>query len=380
MRKAFILFLICMLAFTGCSKDELDSRIENPDGNVEIHDNEINEDPSAEKERLGFINGNISSGGLMCRDGEDWVYYRSEADSWYLYKARFDGSEKTKICEDVPEGINVMDDRVYYCNFLDGFSIYRVGADGNGREKLVDGYCSNLRVTSDKMYFDMRDDNNASHIYSANLDGSQFEPVTSDKKLVAYYNGILYCSDVDKLYSMNLANGELKTLFDGYVHYVSVDDNGIYFWGVDEGCFYRLSEDGSKTVLHRGGDFYNYTDGKLYYQHYGGENNDYDCIYRFDVEYGETEAVLSLSTQCFDSQGEDLGITLGELRGGLVIPDESMLNSTDGIFDIFTEHATSIYVIDEYIFSRGVLKESISQTGKFDCWIQCDGAHGKVWD
>jgi hypothetical protein len=34
----------------------------------------------------------LGAGGFMCGDGEGWVYYRSESENWYLYKAKLDGS------------------------------------------------------------------------------------------------------------------------------------------------------------------------------------------------------------------------------------------------------------------------------------------------
>ena len=60
-------------------------------------------------EKLGFEGGNLNAGGLMCGDGNGWVYYRSESDYWCLYKAKFDGSGKIKLSDGCPQNIDVLD-------------------------------------------------------------------------------------------------------------------------------------------------------------------------------------------------------------------------------------------------------------------------------
>ena len=394
MKKVIVLTMIFLLALSGCSKTDpllfsddsattqsalneisSDSQLESAD---EVKNNSVVQTVTSEK--CGFENGNLSAGGLMCGDENGWVYYRSEADHWNLYKAKIDGTEKTKICDDTPAYINVLDEWIYYCNYNDGFSIYRIRTDGNNREKLLDGYCGNLHVTSEKLYFDLRNENNAPQIYSADLDGSNKKLLVENLSVAAYYDGILYGRDTENLYAVNSVTGTMETIFAGYTHNVAADDNGIYFWAVDDGTFCRIDNNGNKTVLHSGGDFFTYADGELYYWSYGGENFDYDCIYCLDTLSGQTKTVLSLSPQYFDAEGNDLGITIRELRDGVVTPDESMIDPTDGAFKGFCESANYTYVIDGCVFSRGTMRNSLLQTGKLDCWIQCNDAEGNVWD
>ena len=394
MKKVIVLTMIFLLALSGCSKTDpslfsddsattqstlneisSDSQLESAD---EVKNNSVVQTVTSEK--CGFENGNLSAGGLMCGDKNGWVYYRSEADHWNLYKAKIDGTEKTKICDDTPAYINVLDEWIYYCNYNDGFSIYRIRTDGNNREKLLDGYCGNLHVTSEKLYFDLRNENNAPQIYSADLDGSNKKLLVENLSVAAYYDGILYGRDTENLYAVNSVTDTMETIFAGYTHNVAADDNGIYFWAVDDGTFCRIDNNGNKTVLHSGGDFFTYADGELYYWSYGGENFDYDCIYCLDTLSGQTKTVLSLSPQYFDAEGNDLGITIRELRDGVVTPDESMIDPTDGAFKGFCESANYTYVIDGCVFSRGTMRNSLLQTGKLDCWIQCNDAEGNVWD
>ena len=394
MKKVIVLTMIFLLALSGCSKTDpslfsddsattqstlneisSDSQLESAD---EVKNNSVVQTVTSEK--CGFENGNLSAGGLMCGDKNGWVYYRSEADHWNLYKAKIDGTEKTKICDDTPAYINVLDEWIYYCNYNDGFSIYRIRTDGNNREKLLDGYCGNLHVTSEKLYFDLRNENNAPQIYSADLDGSNKKLLVENLSVAAYYDGILYGRDTENLYAVNSVTDTMETIFAGYTHNVAADDNGIYFWAVDDGTFCRIDNNGNKTVLHSGGDLFTYADGELYYWSYGGENFDYDCIYCLDTLSGQTKTVLSLSPQYFDAEGNDLGITIRELRDGVVTPDESMIDPIDGEFKGFCESVNYTYVIDGCVFSRGTMRNSLLQTGKLDCWIQCNDAEGNVWD
>lgn len=383
MKKVIVLAMIILVTLSGCSKNNPslltdDSDTTQPILNDVSSDSQLNSVES--KERYGFENGNLAAGGLLCGDENGWVYYRSEADHWNLYKAKIDGTEKTKICDDTPAYINVLDDWIYYSNFNDGFSIYRIRTDGNNREKLIDGYCGNLHVTSEKLYFDLRNENNAPHIYSADLDGSNKNLIAENLYVAAYYDGILYCRDTKSLYAVNAVTGTTDKIFVGYTHNIAVDDSGIYFWAVDDRTYCRIDNNGNKTILHDGGDFFTYANGKLYYWGYGGDNFDYDCIYCLDTVSNQTKTVLSLSPQYFDAAGNDLGITIRDLRDGVVTPDESMINPQDGVFKGFCERVDYTYVIDECAFSRGAMRDSLLQTGKLDCWIQCNDAEGNVWD
>lgn len=383
MKKVIVLAMIILVTLSGCSKNNPslltdDSDTTQPILNDVSSDSQLNSVES--KERYGFENGNLAAGGLMCGDENGWVYYRSEADHWNLYKAKIDGTEKTKICDDTPAYINVLDDWIYYSNFNDGFSIYRIRTDGNNREKLIDGYCGNLHVTSEKLYFDLRNENNAPQIYSADLDGSNKNLIAENLYVAAYYDGILYCRDTKSLYAVNAVTGTTDKIFVGYTHNIAVDDSGIYFWAVDDGTYCRIDNNGNKTIIHDGGDFFTYANGKLYYWGYGGDNFDYDCIYCLDTVSNQTKTVLSLSPQYFDAVGNDLGITIRDLRDGVVTPDESMINPQDGVFKGFRESVDYTYVIDGCAFSRGAMRDSLLQTGKLDCWIQCNDAEGNVWD
>lgn len=377
MKKAFIfcLILTIVLSFSACGIQIGPGPAPDEDTVTETSDY------ISHTSKYGFTGGNIGAGGLMAGDGNGWVFYRSEADHWKLYKAKLDGTEKTLLCDDVPCYINVLDEWVYYANYLDDFSLYRIRTDGSGRQKLIDGYCSNIHVTDTGIYFDMRDKNNSALVYRMELAGGEPMLLVPNMQVATFFDGILYCKSPDKLIAYDMETGNTTDICNKYTHNVSADETGIYYWSVDENTFCHFDlRSGKEQVILTGGDFFNYANGKLYYLGYGGENNNYNCVYCLDVDKDTTSAVLSLSDQYFDTSGNLLGITIEQVRDGTVEIDESYFDSEDGVFIGISEQAGYTYIIEDRAYCRGALRESALESGRADCWILYDNNGGIVWD
>ena len=92
------LFFFAVLFVVACGTDNMDT----------ISDVNIN----------GNTAGNLNNGGAVAQQ-EDWIYY-SEIPNPGLYKVKTDGSEQTKLNDDVPMDLNVFGDWVYYNNYADG--------------------------------------------------------------------------------------------------------------------------------------------------------------------------------------------------------------------------------------------------------------------
>ncbi len=199
------------------------------------------------------------------------------------------------------------------------------------RQVFVDGYCSNLYVAESGLYFDMRDEHNSAQIYHANLDGSEMKLIIPDMKLCYYYDGIVYCSNTQKLCTYDLETGTLSAICEEYTYNVSVNDSGIYFWDVNNDCFCRIDGVRSTEVIVSGGDFYNLTGTKLYHTGYGGVSSKSPCICCVDVETKERERVLSLSDQYFDIDGNLLGLTVDMQITEIV--DESLFDDEASLLD-----------------------------------------------
>lgn len=378
MKKTILYLLMCIaiVSFSACEMMQIPSTP--PPGTEGLS---TTSDDILHTSKYGFVGGNVGAGGLMAGDGNGWVYYRSESNDWRLYKAKLDGTEKTLLCEDSPCDINVLGEWVYYSNGGDRFSLYRIRTDGTDRQKLINGYCQNLYVTSRGMYFDMRDKNNSAQTYYMELVGGDPMLLVPNMQVAAYFDGTLYCRSTNKLVAYDTETGNTADICRKYTYNVSVDDTGIYYWSVDENTFCHMDPvSGKERVVLVGGNFFNYSNGKLYYLGYGGENNNYICMYCLDIDEGTTSTVLSLSDQYFDSNGNLLGITIEQVRDGTVEIDESYFDNEEGMFDGLSEQIGYAYIIENKAFSRGVLRKSILETGRADCWLLYDGLGGIVWD
>lgn len=333
-------------------------------------------------ELLGFEGGNIGAGGLVCSGKDGYIYYRSESDGWKLYKAKPDGSEKTKLSNRVPQCINVLEGWVFFCDFTDDFSIYKVRTDGKEETKLVDGYYDNLYVAESGMYFDMRDSNNSIQIYHADLDGKNMTMIVPDASLMYYYKGKIYLGS-KQLRVYDIKAGTEKALINTYVHNVSVDDNGIYFWAVDKGEFHHMDLDGGNDrVIIRGGDYFNYCGGNLFYvgisENKNGPCHTVNCL---NTATDKTVVLLEEANEYFNAHGEWVGVTLKQfnehpetINPGLIKQDVQ-----GDIFIGYTESVGYVYAAGEYLFMRASLRESILENGKLDCIARLDGRL-TIWD
>lgn len=245
---------------------------------------------------------------MVCGGDDGYIYYRSESTGdnfWTLCRAKPDGSEKKKLSGCGPENINVLNGWVYFLDYKDNFSIKKVRTDGTGETKLIEGYCSNLYVAESGLYFDKRDESNTPQTYRAGLDGSNLTKLVPDAAVAYYYKNKLYFSDVTKLGVYDIASGEGKILKQTYVHNVSVDDSGIYYWAVDEGEYRRMDLDGgNEEPIYKGGDYFNYCDGNLYFMGIS-ENLKGLChvINRYNIQNNETITLLEESNEFFNAQG-----------------------------------------------------------------------------
>lgn len=397
MKKCFgiLLTLLIALSFAACdgNSNEVNTPGEStqPANHLESSapadmQNNQTMSPVVSSEQLGFEGGNIGAGGLVCGGDDGYIYFRSETD-WRLYKAKPDGSEKTKICDKAITDINVLDGWVYFIGYSDSTAIYKVRTDGTDETKLVEGYCDNLYVAESGMYFDIRDENNAAQAYYADLDGKGLTKMISDCYVAYYYDGKVYTlgSRAFDFGVYDIATGEHKVLVQEYVYNVSVDDSGIYYWAVDEGEFRRMNFDGSNvTVILHGGDFFNYTDGNLYYIGLSEDaNGSCRVVNQLNVETGETTTLLEELNEYFDANGNLIGVTFKQMQNGDYDPD--MFEDTEyervlkGGYPFFNESVNYAYVAGEYVFMRGMLRESFIQKGSFGCIARLDSGL-MIWD
>jgi hypothetical protein len=201
-----------------------------------------------------------------------------------------------------------------------------------------------------------------------------------------YYCGKIYIGAA-MLGVFDIETGEERVLDDTYIHNVTVDESGIYYWAFEEGEFRRMDHDGSnRSVILHGGDFFNYTDGRLYYMGIS-ENTNGHCyvINCLNLETGETETLYEALNEFFNEQGNLIGITINQYSSGDYAPDIFEYNSkgeeflkSGGWKNI--EQVGYVYIAGEHIFMpQAVLRECLFQKGRLDCIARLDGGM-MFWD
>ncbi len=324
------------------------------------------------------MGGNIAAGGFFAGDGEGTIYFRSEADHWALCAVKADGTERRKLCDDMPCLINVLDGWVYFSNASDGFSIYRIRDDGTQKEKLIDGYCCNLHVTSEGMYYDKRDETNKSHAYHAALDGTDEVLLVPNMNVAAYHSGILYCRTVRELAAYDLMTGVLESVCSLYTHNVYADKSGVYYWAVDKNEFHHIDRETKQTTVlycNAGGNYYNFADGNIYVTKSVACRCIVDMV---DAETRQTKMIAEFSDSLFDYNGNALDISVFDYSTGNAEPDPSLVGP-DGIYNVVSEDITYIYAVEGLLIGRGQLPSNVSETGRIDCLIELTDGTYRPW-
>lgn len=363
-RLAFLLLAV-VLSLTPLSCTDTDTQAGPPPASE-------TEETLPNEEKLGYTGGNLGAGGLMACGEDGYIYYRSEADHWALYKARPDGTEKQKLTDDKASNINVMDGWVYYTNFADDFSLYRQKSDGTGRQKLSPAYCSELYVTEKQIIAGIRNGQNGREIITMRHDGSNVTTILPEAALKYYYDGFVYYTDGNLfLWKYNLDTGEHTQLTDVYSTYISVDDSGVYYWRPDENAFHHIAPDGNDRLLIKNGDCYNYCDGNVYYMKLGYDNYNF---FRYDTRTGSEEQLTAFTGQLWNSRGEIM-------EGVNIYNPGDLFDDDDELY--FSDNATSVYILDGRPFFRGTLRQCLLETDgtRVDCLFTVDDEQKTVvWD
>jgi len=230
------------------------------------------------------------------------------------------------------------------------------------------------------MYFDKRDEKNASH--RADLNGENITLLVPDRTVVYYYMGNVYYNNPQELGVYNIAEKTKKTLVKGRTYNVSVDDSGIYYWAVDKSEFHHIDLTGdTDRVLLKGGDFFNYSKGALYYMGISSNNNG-PChvINRLNLVNNETTLLIEEANEYFDSHGNWLNLTFRQWAEHPETVDPSLIDEKDGgLKNGLNEAVGYVYVVGEHLYMRATLRDSIVQTGKADC-IACLDDGVTIWD
>lgn len=186
--------------------------------------------------KIGNRSHNILSGGLVAQQGH-WIYYVGDDG---IYKTRTKGGGSEKIVDgDYYRGLNVIGDYIY-CQ-EGGEKIYKIGIKDKSITNLLENKISTLEDESGLMLY------------------NTIEAVT-DKEI--YFT--LFAYESQSLYRMDLKDGRINKIMDGYYPVVHVDEKYIYCYRVEKDLYiiddlennfpieysiYRLNRDGSDAKV-----------------------------------------------------------------------------------------------------------------------------------
>jgi len=148
---------------------------------------------------------------------DDWVYFNYQKwDGSFVtekgcYRIRTDGTEKTKLNDDINTCIIISDDWIYYCNVGDDYSLYRMHIDGAEKTKLSDNSIATFNVIENWVYYT---DNSDGYLYKMCIDDAEKILLATDNAEYIYIVGdwIYYVNYIEygitPLYKMRMDGTE----------------------------------------------------------------------------------------------------------------------------------------------------------------------------
>lgn len=262
----FFLFLI-----GGCAPDDSFAGDEPENGEVKPPP----ADSAAKEEEWGNSAGNILNGGLVAQQG-DRIYFANSGDGGKLYRASFDGSEKTKLAEDRAQYINAAGRYLYYVamgeperhyselmdeEFIKEVygPIVQLNLDSGERTVICIDPAANLQLAGGKLYYQLADSAEPK-IYRIETDGSDKRPLTAERAdyFCAEDGGFYYRAIAERpqLYRAFLDGSGQALFYDGDAYFMNLLGDSLYFVGdiIEAGAYlggrslYRISTAGGAAT------------------------------------------------------------------------------------------------------------------------------------
>lgn len=222
------------------------------------------------------ISGNIMSLGYIAKEG-DWIYYSNISDGSKLYKSKVDGTNETKLSDDIPNYINVSGDWIYFSNVSDSFKIYKVKNDGSKRIKLNDESSFWTQVIDDTIVYARRDQA-GQKLYKMTTDGGKKTRINKDSVygFVVADGWVYYPSEGDnhKIYKVDLNGENTQKLNEDQSFNLLYSEGNIYYQNSSEGQkIYRIQIDGKNRtkISDDSAEYINLSQGFIYYSNLSDE-------------------------------------------------------------------------------------------------------------
>ena len=186
---------------------------------------------------------------------DDWIYYcnNNGNDYFHIYKIRTDGSDRTNLNNEQSNFPNVVGNWIYYINVKDKSKPYKIQIDGNNKTKLNDDESSaNINVVDNWIYYKKREKTGEEKLVKIKTDGSGRMEITNDKVygFNVIGNTIYYINSKDKnLYKMQIDGSNKTKLDNDKFDSINITQDTIYFCNnSDSHSIYKMKTDGSDKV------------------------------------------------------------------------------------------------------------------------------------
>lgn len=217
----------------------------------------------------------------------DWIFYIANNN---IYKIKNDGSQRTCLSGYRTYTFNMYSDSIFFVSSDNQYSIYRMKTDGSGLIQLNTVGSSNINITSNYIYYKITSDSN---IYRMRWDGSgQSKIVATPVDCFDVYNGCIYYEGGyfgnDGIFKAQIDGSNAQKLCSDSSMYMNVSNGWIYYAnGSDADKLYKIRIDGTgKTKLTddnlycAGYGFINVLDNYVYYKNY----SDNQKLYRVTTD------------------------------------------------------------------------------------------------
>jgi hypothetical protein len=290
------------------------------------------------KDAFGNTSGNLFNGGLF-REYGDKIYFSNINDNGTLYSMdlRFDNFKK--INDDRIGYINAVGSYIYYSRMnnekqnskpnvfaFKNVGIYRLNFNGKNIKSLYANPSGLINVYGNNLYYQHYNKKDGLKFYKVGIDGSS-EKKLSDEAInpMTIVDNILYYAGVKEdhsLYSMNLANGSISTIYEGNCYAPIINNNYIYYISLsDNYSIYRVDLNGDNPALVLGErcSTYNITeDGN--YLFYQVDNNKDNRIGYLNIMTGEIGTIKTGDYKDINIVGNHVFFTDFEEREAYYMP------------------------------------------------------------
>ncbi|MBC2580174.1 cell wall-binding repeat-containing protein [Clostridium sp. DJ247] len=243
----------------------------------------------------------------------DWIYYQNSNDPGVypsnigsgirtmhgkIYKIKTDGTNDTKLCDDVALYPTVVEDWIYYINLSDNGNLYKIKTDGSNKTSLNKDTVSFFDISGGYIYY--KNDSDNAKLYKIKTDGSNRTSLTTDSvsQIIVIDNYVYYISSSDnyKLHKIQTDGTNDTTLTSTGVRCFNTAKDYIYYVGSDAQSINKVKIDGSdgSTFVQGTGIKHIYVLGDWIYYSSSSNNIDYKT-YKVKLDGSSNQMVSNLT-------------------------------------------------------------------------------------